>query len=1276
MQASHLPFAAGPEWKGTERYTVVRRFGEGGMGVVYEALDREGRRHVALKTLRDIDPNSLYLLKQEFRALSDVQHRNLVHLYELVQPDAGPLFFAMELVEGTDFIEYAQRAPRGRGRDGSSSTIHSGAGSYLTRQGALRPGHRSIAPVPMVPTVPTVRDLPTRADPGRLRPALRQLVQGLRALHGAGKVHRDVKPSNVLVTAEGRVVILDFGIALELAHAADESEGASVGTPKYMSPEQAVGEVLTPASDWYAVGVMLYEALAGQLPFEGSSADILSRKVVEEAPPPSTWALGIPPDLEELCVALLRSEPSGRPDGAEILRRLGAVGRSSLSPPEPQRANEAHSPLLVGREPQLRALREALEQVTTGQAVTLRVGGGAGMGKSALVQHFLGELGASGQVEMLCGRAYERESVPYKAVDSLVDSLAKVLIRVEETEGPLKTPEHASALVRLFPVLMRVPSFANLPEQAVDDAQGVRHKAFHALRSLLGSLARRRPLVLYIDDVQWGDVDSVALLREVARPPKAPPLLLLLTYREEEAATSPFMIEMNDRWPSGADLRDTRVGPLDARDAQRLALEWIGASDEVAQRTARAVAREAGGSPFLVEELVRSNRDRASATDATLTLLTLAEIVCERLDRLPAAARRLAEVVAVGGRPLSASVLTEACGEAIVTDDHVELLRSTGMVRVGFRDGREVIEPGHDRIRQTIVEQLPPDVLRTRHGGVARALEAGGGGDLEAIAIHLLGSGDPERGARYAERAADEAAAKLAFDQASRLYRMALETLPRTIDEARSMRTRLATILEQAGDRGEAAKVYLEAAEGAAPLARVDLERAACGQLLLSGRTDEGVALLRRVLAAVGLKVPRTPLGAVLSLLFHTVMLRIRGLKFEERSPEEVSLEDRVRVETLHTVAAGFSVVDVVLAACMQARFLRLALDVGHRTHVFQATAAHFSHIASKGGPIGKAERDAYTIAEHLSKTINTQYAISYFAVCHGMTFFHRGQWKKAREVLFSSIAMQSRSSSLGKLFGVYSLHYLGELREQARRAGRLLADSERRGDIFTAVNLRAAPFVDCGLVADDADGAREHIRVARATWTQRGFHIQHWQAMVWGAQIDLYVGDGAAAYDRLEHNHRAYRRSLLDHSQFVRAMTHFIRGRAAVASAEDAPPDVRRTRLKEARAEALQLERERMPWTALLASLTVAAIANAVGDKTAAATALRRGIEQAAATDMLLYAAAARHQLGCLLGGDEGDELRRQGESAMVSEGVRAPARMATMFLPGRWGSAPRLCQ
>src|SRR5579864_3006868 len=106
MQGTELPFSAGPDWTGTDRYTVIRKVGEGGMGVVYEAHDRDMRRSIALKTLLRFDPDSLYLFKQEFRALADVHHRNLVRLHELVHPEAGPIFFTMELVDGSNFLDY------------------------------------------------------------------------------------------------------------------------------------------------------------------------------------------------------------------------------------------------------------------------------------------------------------------------------------------------------------------------------------------------------------------------------------------------------------------------------------------------------------------------------------------------------------------------------------------------------------------------------------------------------------------------------------------------------------------------------------------------------------------------------------------------------------------------------------------------------------------------------------------------------------------------------------------------------------------------------------------------------------------------------------------------------------------------------------------------------------------------------------------------------------------------------------------------------------------
>src|SRR5260370_24553633 len=130
-------------------------------------------------------------------------------------------------------------------------------------------------------------------------------------------------------------------------------------------------------------------------------------------------------------------------------------------------------------------------------------------------------------------------------------------------------------------------------------------------------------------------------------------------------------------------------------------------------------------------------------------------------------------------------------------EEQIDRLRSERLVRVGFCDGREGLEPSHDRIRETIVEQLPKAVLRDRHARLARALEQTPGADLEAIAVHLLGSGDTSAGARYAERAAEQAASKLAFDQAARLYRLALDTIPRTADETRSLCKPRAVALHQ-----------------------------------------------------------------------------------------------------------------------------------------------------------------------------------------------------------------------------------------------------------------------------------------------------------------------------------------------------------------------------------------------------------------------------------------------------------------------------------------------
>ena len=1253
------------EWKGTPRYEIVRQIGAGGMGAVYEAFDRDRRQRVALKTLLRFSPASLYRFKQEFRTLADVHHPNLVHLYELVVSETDPVFFTMELVPGIDFLQYVLKVPQAASSDRPTET-----GRARTK---------SQWPVEVSAGTPVAASLlgKSLAHPERLRAALEQLVEGIMALHAAGKLHRDIKPSNVKVTPTGRLVLLDFGVATEVPRVVDEAaidDAQIVGTPRYMAPEQGTGEPPTAACDWYSVGVMLYEALCGRPPFTGSAADVLMMKNTLDALAPSDCVDDVPPELDALCVALLSRDARERPTGAEILFRLR--GHTS-SLPTPQAARSEVRFALVGREVQLRALREAFDATRRGHSITVRIPGASGLGKSTLVHHFIDELEENVEAEVLRGRAYERESVPYKAVDAVIDALSRYVHRLVDQGTSVGMPRDIWALARLFPVLRGVPGIALVAEEAIADPQALRHRAFVALRDLLAQLARRHPLVVFIDDVQWGDSDSAALLLELMRPPLAPPLLLIMTYREEEALTNEFLLETSALWPAGAEVREEAVGPLEIDDARRLALALLASDDPAAKDVADSVARESGGSPFLIEELARGCAAAGSlgvAGDALAAggKVTLDQIIRSRLERLNDAARRVVEIVAVGGRPLPIPIVRDASGVGSAFDELVGILRADRFVRSGFRDGHEVVEPTHDRIRETILASLTSSALRERHGQLARALEAMPGADLEALAVHLLGAGDKDRAAQYAERAAEQAVSKLAFDQAVRLFRLTLRIIGSEAVEMRRLSTRLAAVLEWSGRGGEAALVYLDAAKGAPADERIELERAAAEQLLACGRIDEGALVLRGVLASMGIHAPRTALGALVWLLVHRLWLRVIGLRFKDRSPDDVSREDRVRVDALYSIGLGLSIVDVILGACMQSRHLIAALEVGDRNQVLRATALEAAHLASEGGTESRRELAVTEIAGVLTERGSDTEGETFSRGTRAIGMFLRGRWREAHHALVAAYEKYPNHRAgwhaNAKLFAVYSLFYMGDLAGQSRRARQLLAEAEQRNDLYIIVNLRTTSMVDIALASDDPEAGRTHIREAMDQWSQSGFLVQHWKAMVWSVEVELYAGEGARALEILDESKQALRRSFLLHVQYLRATTAFARARALVSKAAGASGRSRLTLASKAMRIARQLEREDMPWTAALACMVAAAAANVAGDRASAVLSLESAVHRALVADMTAHAWVARHQLGVMQGGADGGRRLRDAEEALRAQGVAFPARYTGMLLPGTW--------
>jgi hypothetical protein len=294
----------------------------------------------------------------------------------------------------------------------------------------------------------------------------------------------------------------------------------------------------------------------------------------------------------------------------------------------------------------------------------------------------------------------------------------------------------------------------------------------------------------------------------------------------------------------------------------------------------------------------------------------------------------------------------------------------------------------------------------------------------------------------------------------------------------------------------------------------------------MSGHMDRGARVLQGVLALWGLDVPRSPLAAVLGLVVHRLRLRFMGLRVEERSPDTVPRETRARIDAVYAVAIGLSIVDVVVSACMQARHLVMALRQGDTFQVMRAASLEASHLASRGGPETTRERELFAIVQSLAERGDDGEARqAFFQAKNGIRLFLRGRWKEARAVLDASYARypnnRGGSHSNAYLFSLYSLVFLGDFVELAQRQAHLLADAEQRGDIYTAVNLRVGYPNLAWLVADDVDAARRHADLARdamRAWggSSAGFLVQHWEVMVAEAHIELYVGDGARAYERV----------------------------------------------------------------------------------------------------------------------------------------------------------------
>jgi len=1052
------------------------------------------------------------------------------------------------------------------------------------------------------------------------------------------------------------VVILDFGLVEDINPELHETLLA--GTPDYMSPEQGAQTAISKASDWYSVGVILYQALTGRLPFRGKFFEIMLRKQTRDPIQPREINPSVPRDLNELCMRLLRREPDTRPSGRDILWALG-VRRST----SPLPLNELS---FIGRERQVAELHDAFHATRDGQTIAVHVHGNSGMGKSTLVRIFLDQLKArTRNAILLQGRCYQRESVPYKALDGVVDSLSKHLSSLRRAKAEALMPRNRAALARVFPVMLQVDAVfdARSAQPETIDPFTLRRQAFGALRELLAHVAHQKPLVIYIDDLQWADADSMFLLEDLLLPPDAPPLLLITSFRSEDIEEKPFLKQL--LMQTGTETsRELFVGPLGTAEARELTQSLFLAAKIAGEPFLDSIVQEAAGSPFLLEQLTHYGMMNERAATAGISLTTMLE---ERMEQLPQGARELLDVLSVARRPVDEDVALAAAGVAGDSQQLLSVLRGAQFIRsAGTQYGIEVY---HDRIGEAIVSLLAEAERKHIHRRLAQAIEARGLDDPESLYEDYLGAGETDRAAVHAEGAARKAASALAFDRAALYFRRAMELKP-DAPNLLDLRIGLGDALANAGRPAEAAHEFLVAADTSSSRRALELRQRAGAQLLMGGHMEEGLEVFRVVLESVGFRLAKGPKRALLSLLMRRLLIQLRGLSFHERTVEQIPETDLLRIDICWAVAAGLGAVDLIRGADFQSLHLLLALRAGEISRVARAMAFEVSHTAARGG--GKAQghvEELMVKTEALAARANNAHAKGLALWARGLSSYLMGRWRdaaenceRAAEILRDQCTGVTWELTIANRFMLTSLLYLGEMVEISRRVPQLLSTALEQGNLFAATDLRTRLNI-IWLAADDPVRARDEVISAMTTWPRKGFHLQHYSSLVALAQIEMYTGDYEVAWKHIEGQIKALEKSMLLRIQGLRIDALHIRARLAVASATG---DQRERHLRLAERLAAKIESEEMAYANPFATMIRAGIARRRSDDKRAISLLEKAAYDFDAAHMRLYAYASRRRLGEMIGGDRGRQLVAETEEWMSKQEIKNPVRMMNLLAPG----------
>ena len=727
-------------------YLLLEQLGAGGMGVVYRARHSGTGQLVALKTVRLPDAAMMRSLRREIHALGRLRHPGVVRVVAEGVEDGLP-WYAMELLEGTTL------------RQRWASWWRAGTGQ--------------------------------RPAAGRLPEALllvRRICTALGFLHGEGIVHRDLKPDNVLVLPNGQPVLMDFGLVSDFGGARGRESldvgGTMEGSSGYMAPEQISGDLVDARADLYALGCILYELVTGRPVFPGEGWDLLRQHLAEPPSPPSRWVRDVPPALEDLLLRLLAKQPRDRlgyaSDVSAVLASLGASEDDGAGPP--QRAY-LYRPDFVGRRPLLEEVERALDEARWSQGRCVLLGAESGAGKTRLAMELAMAANRRGfrvitgeclPVEVAATPGKSARGAPLHPFRPLLQAVADHCRAAGSQVAQPLLGEHGPLLALYEPALASLsPEAGAVPAEL--PAQEARQRLLGAFTRVLAAFTAEQPLMLVLDDLQWADELSLAVLEHLQRGELTRlPLLVLGTWRPEEES------ESLRRLLQAPGLTRAKLERLDAESVATMVCGML-ALRTPPRAFVQYLAHQSEGNPFFVAEYLRTAVDegllrrdatgvwqvteRGVALDRLEQALPLPGSLRELLGRwvsgLRPSARELLERAAVLGREFDgALLLPEGPGDDARQLEALEALRVRSVLEEA---GEGRLRFAHDKLREITYESTPPEARRHLHAEAAQAMESryAGTGNLPqlygALAHHWATAQAEEKALHYLEQAARHA---------------------------------------------------------------------------------------------------------------------------------------------------------------------------------------------------------------------------------------------------------------------------------------------------------------------------------------------------------------------------------------------------------------------------------------------------------------------------------------------------------------------------------------